>query len=88
MAPDICPNCGAAVPPHARAFPECGADEKTGWSEQAHADDLGLPDEEFDYGEFVKHEFGTGRAKPRGIQWLWWLVAAGLVVLLLTWWIR
>ena len=36
-----------------------------------------LPDEEFDYDEFVKEEFGTGRAKPRGIHWLWWLTAAG-----------
>jgi hypothetical protein len=28
----ICPNCGAEVPPCARACRECGSDERTGWS--------------------------------------------------------
>ena len=31
----ICPNCGAEVPATARACPECGSDEETGWSEAA-----------------------------------------------------
>ena len=30
-----CPICGADVPIKARACPECGSDEKTGWSEAA-----------------------------------------------------
>jgi hypothetical protein len=30
-----CPNCGAAVPLKAKACPECGSDEETGWSEAA-----------------------------------------------------
>ena len=80
MTPEVCPNCGAEIPRHASACPECGSDEKTGWSERAHADNLGLPDEKFDYDEFVKEEFGTGRAKPRGIHWLWWLTALLLVL--------
>jgi hypothetical protein len=42
-----------------------------------------LPDKEFDYNEFVKEEFGSGAAKPRGISWLWWLTALILIVLLL-----
>ena len=83
MSPEICPNCGAEVPPNAKACPECGADEKTGWSETAYASGLGLPDEKFDHGEFVKEEFGTRRAKPRGIHWLWWLTALLLIALFL-----
>ena len=84
-APETCPECGAMVPPHARACPECGADEKTGWSEKAHAQRLGIPDDDFDYDEFVKEEFGDGargrdRVKPRGIGWLWWLVALALLL--------
>jgi len=77
MTPDVCPNCGAEVPPNAKACPQCGADEETGWSEEARADDLGLPGENFDYEEFVKREFGGGKknARPRGIHWFWWLVA-------------
>ena len=58
MPPEVCPNCGAEVPRNAKACPECGSDENTGWSETAYASNLGLPDEEFDYDEFVKEEFG------------------------------
>ena len=79
MSPEVCPNCGAVVPPKDKACPGCGSDEKTGWSDSAHADNLGIPDESFDYGEFLKEEFGR-RAKPRGIHWLWWLTALVLVL--------
>jgi hypothetical protein len=80
----ICPHCGALVPPKARACPECGSDEKTGWSERAQSQRLDLPDDEFDYDEFVKEEFGDPqrqRLKPRGMRWLWWFVALGLLAL-------
>ncbi|MGA9451172.1 MAG: zinc-ribbon domain-containing protein [Verrucomicrobiia bacterium] len=82
MPPEICPNCGAEVPPDAKACPECGSDEQTGWSEKAHADNLGLPDEEFDYDKFVKEEFGPtpSRTKPRGISWLWWIIALVIAI--------
>lgn len=73
--PEECPNCGAAVPRHARACPECGADEQTGWSGAADTGGLGLPDEEFDYAEYVEREFGGGGPRPRGIRWLWWVGA-------------
>jgi hypothetical protein len=42
-----------------------------------------LPDEEFDHDEFVKEEFAPNAAKPRGITWLWWLVALLLLGLFL-----
>jgi len=75
-APETCPNCGADVPARARACPECGADEKTGWSQEAYASKLNLPDESFDYNEFVERELETQKIlKPRGMRWLWWLIA-------------
>ena len=80
MPPEVCPNCGAEVPPNARACPECGADENTGWSEEARQSDLGLPDDEFDYDDFVKREFGGEKPVPRGIHWFWWTVAILLLV--------
>ena len=82
MPPESCPNCGADVPPKAKACPECGADESTGWSETAYASSLGLPDDDFDHGEFVKKEFGGEQVKPRNQKWIWWVTAVILVLLL------
>ncbi len=80
MTPEVCPCCGADVPPGARACPECGADEQTGWSEAARTDGLDLPDEEFNYDDYVKREFGERGPIPRGVHWFWWAVAASLLV--------
>lgn len=85
MPPQVCPNCGAEVPFRARACPECGSDEETGWSETARVSGLDLPEEEFDYKEFVKQEFGGATPKPRRIAWGWWVVAivvAGILMAL------
>ena len=80
MPPATCPNCGAAVPPNAKACPECGSDEETGWSEAAGTDGLGLPDEKFDYDEVVRQEFGKKGPVPRGVHWFWWGLAIVLVI--------
>jgi len=82
--PDNCPNCGAEVPAGAKACPACGADEKTGWSEEAHVGGLNLPDETFDYDEFVDREFGKKKVLPHGISWFWWAVAIVLAALFLA----
>jgi hypothetical protein len=83
MAPEVCPNCGAEVPPNARSCPECGSDENTGWSDEAYASGLDLPDEQFDYDEFTKREFGRKSPIPRGLHWGWWLVGIALLIALL-----
>jgi len=87
MPPELCPNCGAEVPPNAKACPECGSDEQTGWSNHAQADRLAIPDEEFNYDEFLNEEFGKtkeSRVKPSNIDWLWWVVAIGVLLAVLT----
>lgn len=75
--PDECANCGAAIPPRARACPECGADELTGWREGSVYDGLDLPDT-------AENEDARG-ARPtpprRGPAW-YWLLVAGLVLVL------
>lgn len=81
MTPDNCPNCGADVPTGARACPECGADEQTGWSEKARYDDLGIPDDSFDYDEYVKREF-EGESPHLRRRRFWRMV--GIVLLLLS----
>ena len=78
--PDICPNCGEELPTKVKACPQCGADEKTSWSEAARYDSLNLPDVKFNYNEFVEEEFGKPGLKPRGLHWFWWLVALLLLV--------
>jgi len=75
MVPDVCTNCGTELPRNAKACPECGSDEQTGWSETAYASHLGLPDENFDHDDFVKQEFGAEPVKPHHIAWFWWVVA-------------
>jgi hypothetical protein len=46
--PEECPVCGEAVPRGARACPGCGADERSGWDEEAtRYDGLDLPDEAY-----------------------------------------
>ena len=80
--PAICPVCAEDVPANAVACPECGADYKSGWREDAETyDGIGIPDE-FNYHDFTKREFGSS-AKPTGIRTIWWLTAIVLVVALL-----
>ena len=86
--PEICPNCGAEVSPRAKACPECGADEETGWSEAAGTDGLDLPDDNFDYDDFVKREFGSPNPVPRGIHWFWWVVALVVAAAFIAFWLR
>jgi hypothetical protein len=78
--PEICPVCGGDVPRGASACPECGADERSGWREDAdETGGLDLPDEEFNYDEFVEKEFGNG-VKPGGIGWAWWAAAVAALL--------
>ena len=86
MSPETCPNCGAEVPRRARACPDCGADHRTGWSESADADRLGISNPaDFDHDEFVRREFG-GQRVPRQRIWVW-VVAVILLLAWLAWWV-
>jgi len=82
--PETCPVCGEDVPRNARACPECGADEKSGWNPDAlTGDGLDLPDQEFNYEDFVKEEFGGGRSKSRKPLLLAAVAAILLIVLVI-----
>lgn len=80
--PEVCPICGADVPPDALACPDCGADHRTGWNEEATATDgLDLPDADFDYEAFVKREFGDAPAPGASRRRTLW-IAAGVIAAL------
>jgi hypothetical protein len=87
MSPEICPNCGAELPRQAKACPECGADERTGWAESAGTEHLALPEEEFDYQKFAEGEFGSPSPKPTGIHWFWWLVGLFVLAAMVFFWV-
>ena len=87
MPPEFCDHCGADIPPNAAACPECGADEHSGWADHGHQG-LNLPDEDFDYDEFISREFGGDKKAvvPKGLHWFWWIVGLVLVVALIWMW--
>lgn len=80
FTPWSCPVCGTPVPPRAHACPDCGADERAGWNEEASRyDGLDLPDE-----AFADEKTNSHRTKPpfrsAGLAVFWWLVGLGLIV--------
>ncbi len=67
VAPTECPVCGERLPRNARACPGCGADERSGWNEEAtRYDGLDLPDSAF--------EDEPPAQSRRAPGWLWPLV--------------
>ena len=83
-APDVCPVYGEDVPRGALACPECEADHNSGSREDADTyDAVDLPDEEFDYDEFVREEFGSA-PKPVGIKTVWCISAIFLIVVFIV----
>lgn len=78
--PFACPVCGEEVSPNARACPECGACDKSGWS--GEAGDV-LPDDDFDYDKFISEEFGSGTRRA-GAVGLWWVIALVLLLAFLA----
>lgn len=84
--PGQCPSCGEWVPRKALACDCCGACEKTGWKAESPVyDGLDLPDEDFDYDQFIENEFGSkSETKTTAREKLWrWVAAILLVVMIL-----
>ena len=83
--PDTCANCGAHLLRSARACPECGADETTGWREDSIYDGLDLPEEAWrDDQENPSRDASRKRTAPHvnGVAWYWWCAGAMLVAAL------
>ncbi len=84
--PGDCPQCGEFVPAKAKACRECGACDKTGWSEDTAYDALDLP--ESAYEDDDGHVAATARrgqdeARRQARAWFWRTVAALLLAGLL-----
>jgi hypothetical protein len=85
--PEECANCGAPIPRGAKACPQCGADERTGWRETDEPDygALDLPESAFE-----EDDATSARKRNRhvnGVAWYWWAAAVAIVVLLALHWL-
>ncbi|MHC4592013.1 MAG: zinc-ribbon domain-containing protein [Planctomycetota bacterium] len=92
----ICSHCGADVRLDARACPQCGSDDETGWAKDADKWQADIPtgyakDEDFDYDEYIQREFTEKQpfvfGLPSGLFWilvLIFMVAVAVTVLLFT----
>ena len=84
------PACHEPVPARRNSCPHCGASEADGWSDDAQADGLDLPDDSFDYDQFIQREFGGTPPPKVGFdrKTLWWATAVVLLAALTAayWW--
>lgn len=83
-----CPTCGKSLSPNARSCGGCGARrEGKDWFGPEAYDGLGLGDEDFDYDEFLRREFGGAGSGPGGWflrmtpkERFWWVTAVILLI--------
>ena len=80
-----CPTCGEEVHPNSKSCPHCDTTPENGWASGGEIvdgyADLDLPDEDFDYDEFIAREFdggGNPLASPR-LNKIW--LITGLILL-------
>jgi hypothetical protein len=86
----MCPFCDREV----RVGSPCGGcakkqkpaptKAKRSWEQDKMYDDLDLPNEDFDYDEFVAKEFGHLPHKKIGVKWYWWLLGVVILVLMVA----
>lgn len=81
--PGECPACGEFVPEGYLACPHCGADAQSGWKEEAATDGLDLPDDSFNYDEFIQEEFGQVPKRSQ-LKPIWWITALVLLVVFIV----
>jgi uncharacterized membrane protein YvbJ len=74
-----CPNCGASINRQAKACPECGSDDQTGWSTNTYLDGIDIPDSD-DYNEIMEREFGDKEHHPKNS----WKTITAILLLLAT----
>jgi len=74
-----CPGCTQKKRPPRRV--------KKSWEQDHSADGLDLPDEDFDYDEFVAREFGGAPHRRLGVKWYGWLLGVLAIAALLAVWV-
>lgn len=85
----ICPYCDSEVQvgrPCAKCERKAKKSKrrKKSWEQDPSADGLDLPDDDFEYNEFVAKEFGASPHRQTGLKWYWWALAIAIFVAMLT----
>ncbi|MCX6876620.1 MAG: hypothetical protein NTW21_22855 [Verrucomicrobia bacterium] len=75
-----CPGCARKLARQRRTPPP----RSQSWQQDESHDGLDLPDEDFDYDEFVAREFGRVPHRRLGVKWYWWALGLTLALLILT----
>ena len=86
----ICPGCGREVRIGPAGCPHCPQPKrrkpkspptKRSWEQDPIYDTLELPDNDFNYEEFVEREFGNKPHRKIGVAFRWWALGLGLILL-------
>lgn len=81
----LCPYCGSDVRV-GEPCPGCSKKAKRtktarrSWEQKKTHDGLDLPDDDFDYEEFVAREFGKKPYRALGLKWYWWALGVAVLV--------
>ncbi|MEO1835147.1 MAG: hypothetical protein ABGZ49_06590 [Akkermansiaceae bacterium] len=87
----LCPTCGSEV----KVGSSCsgcvakrkkqvrvGPKKRKHWEQDVIYDGISIPEDEFEYEEFIEREFSNKPHRAIGIEWYWWMTAvllAGLI---------
>lgn len=80
----ICPECGAEVKVGSPGCPKCNDLDPWEIEDNDVYDGLDLPDDDFNYDDFVEKEFGESIPK-RGLPMVWWVTGVILLIAFLFW---
>ncbi len=90
----ICPGCGTELKVGVNGCPKCSKPTRRkkrpkkkeapkSWEQDSTYDGVSLPDDDFDYDEFVAREFGKAPHRKVPIQWYWWVTAIVLLFIVI-----
>ena len=85
-----CPFCdcevrvGKPCPGCAKKHRSAKTPARKSWEQDAAADGLGLPDDDFDYDDFVSREFGRTPHRRLGVKWYWWLLGVAALAAMIA----
>lgn len=81
---EACPGCVPAKLKRKKKRGPVARRKPRSWKQDSIYDGLAIPDDEFDYEEFIEREFGNKPHRLVGIKWYWWVTGVGLLVLIIA----